>query len=368
MPTKKSILERTRKFYARIERPFSSISLVAGFVFDAITLTRVDQFWENFWVVAHLAIVTICAVIINLIDNTDHDELNPEKLHFWLVNVMQFFFGGIFSTFLVFYFRSGTFITDWPFLAILAAAFIANERLKHHYARLAFQLSLLFLSYYAFAIYLLPIFFHEISTPIFILSGVTALVAIGAIISILRRFSHERFVGKTKWISRGSIIGIFIAVNFLYFYNLIPPLPLSLKTAGIYQSLVVNAPGSYTVQAENQGWLSFFNWDETIHIAPNGNLYAYTAIFSPTSFNTKIVHQWQYYDPTQEAWITRGEIPLATTGGADGGYRTFSLMPNIAAGAWRVNVETTGGRLIGQLRFNAVITTTTPSLTTEQID
>src|SRR5271154_1924512 len=168
---------RVRELFARIERPFSSISLIGGFVFDAITLTRVDQFWENFWVLGHLVIVTSCALMINLIENSSgHDEENPAKLHFWLVNIMQFFFGGIFSTFLVFYFRSGTIATDWPFLLLLAAAFIANERLKHHYARLAFQLSLLFLAYYAFAIYVLPILFHQISTAIFILSGVVSLI------------------------------------------------------------------------------------------------------------------------------------------------------------------------------------------------
>jgi hypothetical protein len=364
----KKLLKQAGSWYARFERSFSSISLVGGFVFDAITLTRVDEFWENFWVVAHLAIVTACALMINLIENTGEDEENPEKLHFWLVNVMQFFFGGIFSTYLVFYFRSGTITTSWPFMALLAAAFIANERLKRHYARLAFQITLLFLAYYTFAIYLMPILFHEISTPIFILAGVASIVTIGVFIGILRKFSHERFVGKAKWLTRLSIATVFIAVNLLYFFNLIPPIPLSLKNAGVYQSLTVNGPGIYTAQEEPQGPFSFFNWAETIHVTPNSPLYAYTAIFSPTSLNTNIVHQWQYYDPTQSAWVTRAKTTLAVSGGSDGGYRTFSLMPNISAGSWRVNIETPRGQLIGQLRFDVIVTSTLPSLTTVSID
>jgi len=390
MPSRKALLARAQAWYAKIERPFSSISLIGGFVFDAITLTRVDEFWENFWVLGHLVIVTSCALMINLIENSSgHDEENPAKLHFWLVNIMQFFFGGIFSTFLVFYFHSGTIATDWPFLLLLAGCFIANERLKRHYARLAFQISLLFISYYAFAIYLMPILFHEISTAVFLLSGAASLAAIGLFILILRKFSHERFVGRAKWWTRGSIAGIFIAVNILYFFNLIPPLPLSLKDAGIYQSLVVNAPGNYTVQLEDQGPLSFFDWNETIHVAPNAPLYAYTAVFSPTSFNTNVVHVWQYYQPAPAqngtgdsgdnsngnidggAWITRGRITLAVTGGADGGWRTFSEMQNVTVGPWRVNVETPRGQLIGQLRFNVIVTTSTsalPQLQTVQID
>jgi hypothetical protein len=369
MPSEKtSLLSRAKKWYAKFERPFSSISLIGGFVFDALTLTRVDMFWENFWVVTHLAIVTICAVIINLIENEPGAEADPEKLHFWLVNIMQFFFGGIFSTFLVFYFRSGSITTSWPFLVILAAAFIANERLKHHYARLAFQISQLFLSYYVFAIYVLPILFHEISTRIFLLSGVASLAMIAVIIIILRYYGHERFKGKSARITYAAIIVIVIGVNTLYFYNLIPPLPLSLKDAGIYQSLIVNGPGLYTVESEDQGPFAFFDWSQTIHMLPNGKLYAYTAIFSPTSLDTNIVHLWQYYDPAQKAWITRARVVLAVAGGRDGGYRTYSTESGIIAGSWRVNVETQKGQLIGQLRFDVITTSTPATLTTENID
>src|ERR1700689_3664406 len=105
------IVQRVRDWYSRFERPISSISLIGGFVFDALTLRRVDLFWDNLWIVGHLVIVTTCAIWLNLLDNTADEhgvrpEEDPQKLHFWLVNVMQFFFGGILSTYLVFYFRS----------------------------------------------------------------------------------------------------------------------------------------------------------------------------------------------------------------------------------------------------------------------
>jgi hypothetical protein len=368
LPQKKNFLSHVQNFYARIEGPFSSLSLIAGFVFDAVTLTRVDEFWEIFWVVGHLAIVTVCALLIHLIENEPGAEENPQKLHFWLVNVIQFFFGGIFSTFLVFYFRSGTIVASWPFLVLLAAAFIANERFKRHYARLAFQISLIFLSYYAFAIYVLPILFHQINDWIFLLSGAAALAAIGIFAMILKKFSRERFTTRSKWATIGGVAVILAAVNGLYFANLIPPLPISLKDAGIYQSFTVNSPGNYTGQAESQGWFSFFTWSPTIHVQSGATLYAYTAIFSPTSFSTNILHEWQTYDPAKKIWVTRGRIVLPTTGGGDLGWRTFSLLSNITPGQWRVNVELPTGQLVGQLRFNVVVTSTLPVLETSQID
>ncbi len=135
---KKSVLAHARSWYARFERPISSLSLISGFVFDALTLVRVDVFWDNFWVAAHLAIVTVCAVWINLLNNTPNEsgtrpEADPHSLHFWLVNVMQFFFGGLLSVYLVFYFRSGTIATSWPFVFMLGLGFIAKEYVKSRF-------------------------------------------------------------------------------------------------------------------------------------------------------------------------------------------------------------------------------------------
>ncbi len=361
-------LARARRWYGRFERPVSSLSLVGGFVFDALTLTRVDMFWENFWVVGHLAIVTLTAIWINLLPNSGRDEANPEKLHFWLVNVMQFFFGGILSVYLVFYFRSGTLAESWPFLAILALAFVMNESLKRHYERLAFQIGLLFLSFYAFAIYLLPMLLHRIGTDVFLLSGLASLGAILAVVLVIAAFSRGRFSGRNGHAVFAVIAVIIALVNGLYFLKVIPPLPLSLKDAGIYESFTVNGPGRYTAGYEDQGPFAFLARRTTVRIAPGEPLYAYTAIFSPTAFAADVIHEWQYYDASRGAWITRGRIPLAVAGGADGGWRTFSVEPAPDAGLWRVNIMTPNGQVIGRIDFEVVFATSTPALLVREIN
>ena len=362
-----SIVTRAKNWYGKFERPISSISLIGGFVFDALTLTRVDEFWENLWVGVHLLIVAVCIILINLQENERGSEADPNKLHFWLVNALQFFFGGLLSTYLVFYFRSGALAASWPFFVILASAFIANERLKKHYARLTFQISILFLSIMLFSIYIVPVIMHTIGQQIFILSGGVSLVVLGIFLFILARIAKERFK-KSRVPLLFSIAGIFITINLLYFLNLIPPIPISLKDAGIYQSFIVNGPGNYTAQYEDQGIFAFLQSSETIHIAAGMPLYAYSAIFSPTSFSTNVIHEWQYYNSTTHTWVTRGRITLATIGGGDKGYRTFSTENGLAAGMWRVNVKTPQGQIIGSLNFTIVITSTTPVLQTRNID
>src|ERR1700693_1808364 len=157
-----SLRVHLRTAYARLERPISSASLLGGFAFDAITLKRVDTIWENFWIVVHLAVVAICILLLNRTENRGADPKDPPKTHFWFINTLQFFFGGLLSTFLVFYFRSGTLRVSWPFFLILGAAFLANEKLKQHFARLTFQLSFFFLSLFCFTIFILPVVLHSI--------------------------------------------------------------------------------------------------------------------------------------------------------------------------------------------------------------
>jgi hypothetical protein len=382
MPTgKRSILLFLRHGYARLERPISSLSLIGGFVFDAFTLRRIDIFWDNFWVAGHLAIVTICAIWINLLDDAADEngmrpEANPHKLHFWLVNGMQFFFGGLLSVYLVFYFRSGTIATSWPFLLILALAFIANESLKRRFARLSFQIALLFLAFHSFAIYLMPILLHRMSSTIFLISGAVSVAAIAVVLLILAVFSRHRFAGRSGWATLGSIAGILVIVNGLYFLNLIPPLPLSLKDADVYHSLVADGPGNFTVTDELPpksriapvDFLArFFSFRQTVHIRPGDSLTFYTAVFSPAAMTTKIVHDWQYYDRARGVWVTRARIPLSVVGGRDGGYRTFSQLSAINAGLWRVDVETPGGQAIGRSKFRVIVQDKEPSLRTETI-
>jgi Protein of unknown function (DUF2914) len=378
---KKSILGFARSGYARLERPISSLSLLGGFVFDALTLRRVDVFWENFWVAGHLAVVTVCVIWINLLDDAvDGDgarpEANPQKIHFWLVNLMQFFFGGLLSVYLVFYFRSGTIWTSWPFLLMLALAFIANESLKRRYARLSFQMALLFLALYSFAIYLMPILLHRISSRVFLISGGVSVAAIVIVLLILAVFSRHRFAGRKGWATLGSIAGILVIVNGLYFLNLIPPLPLSLKEAGIYHSLSVKGPGDYTVTSENRtkhGIASieliprFFIHRPTVHIKSGDSLTFYTAVFSPTALSTKIVHEWQFYDRSRGEWITRAVVSLSVAGGRGEGYRTFSHLSSINAGLWRVDVETPGGQAVGRFNFRVAVQAKEPPLETKTV-
>jgi hypothetical protein len=351
-----------RNWYARLERPISSVSLVGGFVFNALTLKRVDMFWENFWIIWHLLVVAVCIVWINMTENGN--ENNPSKLLFWLVNILQFTFGGLLSTFLVFYFRSSELSASWPFILILAVAFWANESLKNLYARLSFQISLFYLSLFSFTIFFVPVVMHAIGTKIFLFSGGISLITIMIFLLILACVARKKFSQNIKIVFPATA-GIFVAVNILYFTNFIPPIPLSLIDGGVYHSIMKNEEGNYTVQYENVGWRRFVTLYPDFHLKKSNPVYVYSAVFSPPSLDTTIVHEWQYDDPQTHAWSDRERFTLSVTGGRDGGFRTYSMKTNMSPGHWRVTVATPKGKVIGRVRFNVVATDTEPLLLTK---
>ncbi len=350
-----------RNFYEKFERRISSLFLLLGFIFDAFTLKRADALFENIFIFGYLLIIGVFITLIHLKETENSRREDSSKVHFWYVNILQFAFGGVFSAYLILYFRSADILVAWPFIALLAAIFIANEFIKQHYVRLSFQIGLFFLSIYWFMIFLVPVVLHRIGAWVFLLSGIISLVAITLFIKILFRFTKDKF-GRSKKLLTLLISGIFILVNFLYFTNLIPPIPLSLKNAAVYHSIQKNAEGNYIATYEDHGWKGYFELYPEFKKTSGAPVYAFSAIFSPKGLDLAVLHEWQHYNETQGKWTTESIINLSVVGGRDGGFRTFSRRTDVAPGKWRVNIKTSQGQIIGRLRFYIVPAETEPTL------
>ena len=361
-------IKRLGSWYSRNERIISRFSLIGGFVFNVFTLTRVDRFIENFWVIVHLLVVAACIILIDREENEGVKNINdPAQLHFWLVNILQFAFGGLLSTFIVFYLRSAVITVVWPFFLVLVAAFIANESFKKHYSRISFQIAFFFLSTYLFLIFFIPVLIHQIGQQVFLISGGIAVLVLLGFLAVLKRFTKEGFRKARKELL-SAVAGIFIVVNALYFLNLIPPLPLALTDAGVYHSISRRPDSTYVVTYEpGNFWnklLPYVNVYPTFHTTPNGLAYAYTAIFSPVDFSTKLTHEWQYYDPAAKKWETSATVDISVSGGRAQGFRTYSINSGLITGKWRVNVKTATGQIVGRLSFNVVVEDTAPATET----
>lgn len=353
---------RIKHWYEEYERRISIGSLLLGFVVDGLTLQRIDALRENLWIAANILLAGICIILLNR--GKEGDKRAPSSfVQFWLPNILQFSFGALFGSFFIFYFRSATLTATWPFLFLLLLAMIANEFFQKRYARLAFQLSFLYFSLFSFSIFLVPLVVQRIGPAVFILSGAVSLSALWLYFHALRRLVPEKFIESRTHIW-SLVTVIFVVINVLYFMQLIPPIPLSLKDAGIYHSISRNSDGNYVVSEEVRGVERYFDLSTNVHWRTGQPLYAYSSIFSPGSINTDVVHNWQYKNEAGK-WVTATRIPLHLSGGRSGGFRTYSNKFSFTPGAWRVDVETIHGHLIGRINFEIVLAETDPPLREE---
>lgn len=356
----KQRLEKFKKFLEKYERHISSGALIGGFIIDSLTLRRIDFFLENLIIISYLVIAGLSIALLNIYEGGRLRNKVFEWIRSLLPFVIQFAFGGLFSAFLIFYFRSSTIAAGWPFVLILAGLLVGNELFKKYYQRTAFHMSVYYFLLFLFFIFYIPILLGQMGKLIFLLSGAASLIAFALFMLALQYVIPKR-IRETRKIIVMSVVSIFVFTNLLYFTNIIPPIPLSLKDKGVYHSLI-KIPGGYDVEYEQVSKLNLFKRYQTVHVTPGRALYVFSSVFAPTKLNTNIVHHWQYYSESEGKWITSSRATYGIVGGRDAGYRGYSWKSNITPGYWRVNVETPQGQLIGRIKFLVEAAITPPQL------
>ena len=122
--------------------------------------------------------------------------------------------------------------------------------------------------------------------------------------------------------------------------------------------------GDYRLIFEKAPWYSFGKTTATLfHRRVNEPVYVWSSIFAPTHLDTEVLHRWSRFDPAIGEWVTSTVIRFPISGGRDGGYRGYSKKENITPGAWRVDVETLRGQIIGRFTFKVVEVIESPELT-----
>lgn len=341
-------------------RYVSPLLLVVALLIDTFfLLRRVDTVLTSLVLFFYLALSASIIVLVSLIRTGRLRQWWLLKITPLLPVVSQYAFGGLFIAFLSLYSRSAAFSFTWIFVAALAVLLVANERFVRFYLNFSFQMSIFFTVLFSFLIFYVPLVFRTIGPEMFLVSGVVSLVVIAVFLRLLAYLTPELVRDNLTTIARGIAV-IFIIFNILYFSNAIPPLPLALKDAGIYHSVVrlpaqAGEGNEFHVRYEPIPWYqSYLRYNTTYHRAPSESLYAYSAVFAPSELTTTIYHEWQYYSPGSGEWNTVTMVAFPIIGGREGGYRGFSETNDPVPGKWRVNVKTEHGQIIGRIVFNVV--------------
>lgn len=347
------------------ERHLSALFMAGGFLFDYWAFGRIDHPATQAAFIVYLLVAGIAIAVQHGLESRPPERQPSARIRNILMFVTQFALGALLSGFCVFYIRSASLVSSWPFLIFMVSVFIGQEAFRHYHSRLVFAVLLLFLSVYSYAIMLVPMVIGRIGQIPFLLSGAVALLIFIPYMRALARLGHERYRGARLQIAGGMVV-IGVLINAFYFLKVFPPLPLVLTDAGAYHD-VRRVGGDYHVRAEDEpaAWRALFGTNPILHIQPQARLYVYSAVFAPRRLGARIFHEWQLAD-VQGAWRTQQRIPVAISGGRENGYRFYTLKTAPQPGQWRVNILSDDGRTIGRVRF-AVETQAVPPATRLEI-
>jgi hypothetical protein len=351
----RSGFSRLVELWDRYERILSTGSLIIGFTFDLFLAKRPDSVIDNLLLVSYLFIAGAIIVIVNLKINRRR-EIEPKPAPLLLILILQFCFGGLASNLLVLYGKSGTFADSALFILLLFAMLVGNEFLKSRYAQLRFNIVVYYILLLTYCIIAVPTFvLHAVGTWVFLASGALSLALIGGFLYLVY-FAVFRGRQRGQQIYEVSVLVglVFLFYNALYFLNIIPPVPLSLKNIGVYHSVVKVAPSAYQGTYEAAPWYVFWrDTDGTYTIKGAEQATCFSSVFAPTGLSAPIYHRWEKYNDKTGKWETMSRISFPINGGRDAGYRGWTLS-GVAPGRWRCDVETQSGALIGRISFVVV--------------
>src|SRR5579863_4592743 len=189
----------------RHERQISALSLAGGFAFDCSTLARIHHALTQAVFIVYLLAAGISIAVLHVLESRPDRSKPSDKTRTILVAATQFALGCLLSGFCVFYIRSASITSSWPFLLFMAGIFIGNEYMRRYHARLVFSALLFFFTLYSYAILLVPVVAARIGTIPFLVSGGLAVAVFFFYVRGLAILGHDRYRAARKQIAIGMI-------------------------------------------------------------------------------------------------------------------------------------------------------------------
>ena len=357
-----------KKVQALLNKPLVPVLFfLGGVTYDSLTLTRIDGLFDNLLLLLYVSLLGTLIILTGRIQMGQLWGPHPIASTPWwtipnllrraqpyYVPALQFLFGGLFSAYAIVYFQSASWNTSAIFLGVVVIMLIANEFLRNRLSSLKLLVMLYALVTFSFFTFFLPVLTGIMNTGMFVMGAVLSAAVVLRVVYL----TFQGVANQSAWspiLTSLPAIGMVGILTSFYFLNWIPPVPLSLKFAGMYHK-VEKSHGTYQLTFEEGSWYQFWKRSDDI-FRGEGPVYCFTSVFAPVSLDTTIYHHWQYRPPRSEddqherPFSTTDRIPIKISGGREEGYRSYTVKQRVMPGEWRVDVETEDGRLISRVAF-----------------
>jgi len=355
---------KLRQFVRKHQKYAPILFFIGGFIFDTLTLGRIDRVYDISVLCLHMTSLTITIYLFNIMDDGKLRNTIFDRFKIYFPLAIQFFFGGLSSAYVVYFSRSVSLSKTITFFIILVLLLFANELLKKRISNKYLQFSVYFFISFTFFTFMLPVLFKEMNTTMFIISG---LVSLGSTLTLII-FIYRTSPSTRLEVKLGKLIGlvllIYSTINVFYIFNLIPPVPLAMET-GMVAHNIEKANNKYHVTYERDDWYIFWRQHGLIfHHKPEESVFIFSSIFAPTDLKKSIFHRWEWYNPTTNVWEIVEDIGFEMTGGRDNGFRGYTYKNNVKDGIWKVEVITEEELVLGVIDFEII---TAPSATPKRL-
>lgn len=347
------MVNRFRAYVRANQRYLPVVFFMMGFLWDSLTLGRIDRLYDQVILCTYLTSLTLCLYLFNLSGDDKWKGTFFEKYEDYLPLAIQFFLGGLCSAYVIYFSRSVSFSKTIIFFIILLILLFANELLKKRISNKYLQFGAYFFVNFTFFTFFIPMLVNSMNTFLFMLSGT---VSLGITLALII-FIYNTSPSTQKEISLGKmfslILGIYFLINTFYFFNLIPPVPLAMESGLVAHNVERNIEmDEYYVTYEQNPWYKI--WRDNRHefsYEPGADVYVFTSIFAPSKLSESILHRWKWYSPYTNQWEVIDEIGFEITGGREGGFRGYTVKNKMMEGEWKVDVITDDGLVLGIINF-----------------
>ena len=340
-----------------LSRNWLTVAFIGGFVTDLILLNRIDDIVDNLILLAYVVLATVSLLLFYAGAAQKFPMTISRLINRYAPVLLQYSFGGLLSGMLIFYGRSGDWFASAPFLILILLVIFGNELLEKRSDMLVYHIALYFIGIFSYIVLVLPVILGRMGDGIFILSGLIALVFVSGVVKLLYKIVPNFMQFNTKRVI--MMVGtLYFTMTGLYFFNLIPPIPLSLTELDIVQSIYRDNDGNYRITDEEQPWYRKIPMVRDELHPTRSSIACFARVYAPTRLSTKIYHRWEYKD-SEGDWQEAFRFGYPITGENKGGYRGYTVLDSFSDGIWRCGVENERGQVLG--RTTIKINTTDPA-------
>ena len=348
-PVLGSRITRVQQLYGKYEKFAPAIFFVLGFLFDMLTLGRIDSVAT----ISQQGVFILSAVALLFLEILDRENLLklPDRVTAWWQyqeEAIHFFFGSLLSAYALFYFKSASISSSFFFMVILFGLLVANESSMLRGKGIVLRSAILSLCVASYFVYLIPILIGSVGVLPFILSLISSLALLLLVYWGLRRFVEDDSFLNVQYLF--PVAGIHLLFALMYAGEVVPPVPISINYMGVYHQIEKKGD-DYELSYSRPAWKFWQSGDQDFYYREGDRLYGFVSIFSPTGFKDQVQVRWLRKEGPF-LWTRQDAIPMSIRGGREEGFRGYTVKENFTPGKWRMQVETLDGREIGRLTLD----------------